>query len=252
MAWTLKWQAKAEEWQGKAEEFKVGWDAFWEAQKFENWAPRSSRAWRLREFSSETDAQYREASARPRQEAEAAAPGGEDEDVCDDLWSPAEFAKVRDGGLALGEGGEPAIPTAFGECLEASEGRARAGGGQLTGAELAELCLAKYGKRHDMAIKHVQINKKHMRRWVALNVYVGCLEQRSFPYSEEEYLEKLDCVAALLSAWKQEEYTRDFFREPPIPRRGLPAYPRVDTAVSLRLNKSPTWDDALAEDYFSY
>jgi len=103
-----------------------------------------------------------------------------------------------------------------------------------------------------MAIKHVQINKKHMRRWVALNVYVGCLEQRSFPYSEEEYLEKLDCVAALLSAWKQEEYTRAFFREPPIPRRGLPAYPRVDTAVSLRLNKSPTWDDALAEDYFSY
>ena len=103
-----------------------------------------------------------------------------------------------------------------------------------------------------MAIKHVQINKNTMRRWVALNVYVGCLEQRSFPYSEEEYLEKLDCVAALLSAWKQDDYVRDFFREPPIPRRGLPAYPRVDTAVSLRLNKSPTWDDDLAEDYFSY
>jgi len=222
----------------------VGWDAFWEAQRFENWAPRSSRAWRLREFSSETDA------LRYRDEAEEAGEEARDEDeLC---RAPPEWAEGGEGGLALGECGAPTLPAAFRECLEASEGRDRAGCGQLTGAELAELCLAKYGKRHDMAIKHVQINKKHMRRWVALNVYVGCLEQRSFPYSEEEYLEKLDCVAALLSAWKQEEYTRAFFREPPIPRRGLPAYPRVDTAVSLRLNKSPTWDDALAEDYFSY
>ena len=44
----------------------------------------------------------------------------------------------------------------------------------LTGVELAELCHSKYGKFHDMAIKHVTINKSGMRRWVALNIYGEC------------------------------------------------------------------------------
>lgn len=43
---------------------------------------------------------------------------------------------------------------------------------------------------------------------------------------------------------------REFFRERPTAYRGLPSRPRWDTAVSIRLNRSPTWNDALADDYF--
>ena len=43
-------------------------------------------------------------------------------------------------------------------------------------------------------------------------------------------MEKLDSVAYMLQAWKQGAYVRAFFAEPPIPRRGLPSRPRVDTA----------------------
>lgn len=52
----------------------------------------------------------------------------------------------------------------------------------LSGAELARLCMKKYDKYHDMAIKHTRI-AGGMDRWVALNVYVGHLGQRSFPYT---------------------------------------------------------------------
>lgn len=88
-------------------------------------------------------------------------------------------------------------------------------------------------------------------RFVALNLYVGHLGQRSFPYSEEQFMEKLDAVAMLLSAWNQAEYVRQWFSTPVAPRAGLPGRPRVDTAVSVRLNNSPTWDAAAAEEWFS-
>ena len=54
----------------------------------------------------------------------------------------------------------------------------------------------------------------------------------------------------MINKWDQVEYVRAFFAEPPIPRRGLPSRPRVDTAVSLRLNSSPTWNEALLEGFF--
>ena len=117
-----------------------------------------------------------------------------------------------------------------------------------------------------------------MDRWVALNLYVGHVGQRSFPMTEEEYVAKLDSVAFMLSSWRQAAFVRSFFAEPPIPRRGLPSRPRVDTArtarpgcaaragwclvgltclpavtlqaVSLRLNSSPTWDPSLLDGFF--
>ena len=46
------------------------------------------------------------------------------------------------------------------------------GEGPLTGRELALLCYGKYGKYHDMAVKHVRMGEG-MKRWVSLNLYVG-------------------------------------------------------------------------------
>ena len=44
---------------------------------------------------------------------------------------------------------------------------------------------------------------------------------------------------------KQEEFVVEFLRDKISPRRGLPSRPRQDTAVTLQLNASPTWDQAM-------
>ena len=56
----------------------------------------------------------------------------------------------------------------------------------------------------------------------------------------------------MITQWGQADYCRAFFREPPIARRGLPSRPRVDTCVTLQFNRSPTWDDELGDEYFTY
>ena len=56
----------------------------------------------------------------------------------------------------------------------------------------------------------------------------------------------------MITSWGQADYARAFFREPPIARRGLPSKPRVDTCVTLQFNRSPTWDDELGDEYFTY
>ena len=117
--------------------------------------------------------------------------------------------------------------------------------------QLADMCYAKYGKFHDMCVKNSCISKGNTRRWVALNVYIGHLGQKSFPMTSAEYVQKLESVAQICTGLRQSAYVRQFFAEPPIPRRGLPSRPRTDTAVSLRLNRSPTWNDDIAEEFFS-
>lgn len=121
-------------------------------------------------------------------------------------------------------------------------------GEALTGQELAVLCYTKYGVMHDMAIKQVAF--PGLQRVVALNLYSGQLGQRSFPFTEEEYLAKLDAVSFLVNSFRCAEFVRAFFKQPVAPRAGLPSRPRVDTAVTLRLNSSPTWDADLVETIF--
>lgn len=85
---------------------------------------------------------------------------------------------------------------------------------------------------------------------VALNLYTGHLTQKSFPLTPEEYERKLDAVAFIIESLDCSSFVRSFFASPITPRGGLPSRPRADTAVTLRLNGSPTWDDALAEEMF--
>ena len=187
---------------------KVEWEL-----DFSNWAPRSSRAWRLRELPPDLVVRDRDKEADDGPESTLAAA------------TAAQLALLREG-----------------------DGEA---GGALTGDELRNLCLAKFGRAYDMAIKQVDVSSGNIDRFVSLNLYAGFLGQRSFPYSEEVFIEKLDSVALMLSAWGQADYVRAWFATPPTPRGGLPSTPRVDTAVSIRLNCSPTWDPRLVEQWFS-
>uniref|UniRef100_A0A7S0G2X0 Uncharacterized protein n=1 Tax=Rhodosorus marinus TaxID=101924 RepID=A0A7S0G2X0_9RHOD len=123
----------------------------------------------------------------------------------------------------------------------------------VDGRTLAELCFCKYGKYHDMNILQSQpFGSEH--RQVAFNIYHPALGETIFPYSEEEYLSKLNKVSSLLNSVDQAWFVRKFLQEPIKPRRGLPSTPRWDTAVTLRLNTSPTWSYVPVEvvDQFFY
>ena len=80
------------------------------------------------------------------------------------------------------------------------------------GRELAELCFAKYGRYHDMTLLR---NKIFDGQWqVAFNIYGPCLGQRSFSYTENQYLEKLDVAAMMLNSWDQAWFVKGNSRLP--------------------------------------
>ncbi|GMH66831.1 hypothetical protein TrLO_g12762 [Triparma laevis f. longispina] len=113
--------------------------------------------------------------------------------------------------------------------------------------ELAELVRAKYGKYHDVAILR-------NTGQTAFNIYGPHLSQSSFPYTESQYLQKLNIIVAMLDDFDQAWYVKEFLLSPIVPRNGLPSTPRYDTAVTLRLNLSPTWRDVdpqKIEEWFS-
>jgi len=123
----------------------------------------------------------------------------------------------------------------------------------LTGRQLAELCYAKYGQYYDMALLQWRPLGDAVARQIAFNIYGGRLGSSNFSYSEEQYLQKLEIVAQILNRFDQAWYVRRFLQEPIRPRRGLPSTPRSDTAVTLRLNTSPTWrylPEAVVREHF--
>mmetsp|Transcript_7850 Transcript_7850/g.14904 ORF Transcript_7850/g.14904 Transcript_7850/m.14904 type:complete len:296 (+) Transcript_7850:110-997(+) len=239
-------------------------DKFVDGMRFDNWAPRSARAWGKGEYlnlskeapkkSSDDMGLLSEGMLKQLQEEEAAKKAG---NTREDAMARAfmERASELEGD---GEGGGVAAATrkASSYDVKSRAEELNAAGYfdpankeefELTGETLAILCYNKYGFFHDMAIKQVLMNKG-LNRWVALNLYFGYVGLRGFPYTDEEYVEKLDAVAQIINALEQVDFVYDFFYEKIFPRRGLPSRPRQDTAVSLRLNQSPTWDTQRAED----
>ena len=107
---------------------------------------------------------------------------------------------------------------------------------------------AKYGKYHDMAVKHVRMGEG-MKRWVSLTC-TWTPRQRRGP-ATEVYLQQLDAIAYMITSWGG-GLRQGVLREPPIARRGLPSKPRVDTCVTLQSNRSLTWDDELGDEFFTY
>jgi hypothetical protein len=122
----------------------------------------------------------------------------------------------------------------------------------LTGRQLAELCFAKYGCYYDMALIQFKPLGDTMARQIAFNIYGATLGSINFAYSERQYLEKLELVAQILNRLDHAWYVRAFFKLPIKPRRGLPSTPRSDTAVTLRLNTSPTWQYVKTETVREY
>ncbi|BDA40838.1 hypothetical protein COCOBI_01-4920 [Coccomyxa sp. Obi] len=210
---------------GIGEDFKKALDSL----AFENWAPRSSRAWRL--------------PPQPQQQSSSteAVEGSIDEDSISQL--NARISQAGPVQLSAGEEEMSRAPAdiddsqlaqSFNQRLKELSGPSdQAFSGVLTGEVLREAIINKYGKSYDLSIVRRQIPGKTL---VALNVMWTHLEQQSFPMSEAEYMDKLDTIATYISAWGEAQTVMDFFQQPAKSQRGLPARPVVGCAVSIRLD----------------
>lgn len=175
---------------------------------FESWAPRSSRAWRLRQtLDSDEEEGAADAAAASMDVLNARLAEGRrsrDEEGSDFEEEEEEV------GVAI----EPAAPP-------------------LTGRELGAGVMAKFGRPYDVAIVRRDLAGI---RVVAFNVMWSYLGQRSLALTPESYQDRLETIASILSAWGCAGEVRAWLAQPAKPKRGLPARPVVGNAVSLKLS----------------
>uniref|UniRef100_A0A0E0K7A3 Uncharacterized protein n=1 Tax=Oryza punctata TaxID=4537 RepID=A0A0E0K7A3_ORYPU len=111
----------------------------------------------------------------------------------------------------------------------------------FSGADLAALIRSKYGRSYDVTL----IKKEFMgRSLLAMNVMWKYREQRSFPLTEEEYLLRLDDVAASLRCWGAVAHVRSTLAK-------LKDRPRIGKAVSIFIDM-PTDDSAARSNEWIY
>lgn len=67
--------------------------------------------------------------------------------------------------------------------------------------EIRQLLMAKYGKSYDMSF--VRRDVPGMKTFISLNIMWLHLEQQSFRMTAEQYMEKLEGVAAMVNALGQ-------------------------------------------------
>jgi len=91
----------------------------------------------------------------------------------------------------------------------------------MTGKDLHQLILHKWGHSYDLQLRRIQ-----GRIWI--QVMWRYLEQRSFPLSETEYLDHLDTLATHLSALGAIAQVQDFILT-------TKAKPRLGKAVGFPL-----------------
>jgi hypothetical protein len=100
----------------------------------------------------------------------------------------------------------------------------------MTGEELQQLLLAKWGRSYDIQLRRIK-DKIHVQ------VMWKYLEQASFPLSEQEYREHLQAIANYLNAWGGVAQFQAFISE-------TRERPRLGKAVSLPLDlgeRSSEW-----------
>lgn len=91
----------------------------------------------------------------------------------------------------------------------------------MTGQELRQLLLEKWGYSYDIQLRRTQGKIFVLVMW-------RYLEQVSFPLTEAEYLEHLNAVASYLQAWGGVEQVRTFILQ-------TRDRPRLGKAVSIPL-----------------
>jgi len=91
----------------------------------------------------------------------------------------------------------------------------------MTGQELRQLLLTKWGRSYDIQVRRTQGKIFVLVMW-------KYLEQMSFPMSEREYLEHLDTVGSYLQAWGGVPQVQAYIEQ-------TKERPRLGKAVSIPL-----------------
>lgn len=226
-------------------------DAIRDLFDFEKWAPRSSQAWRLGQEPVSRNSRPTDATPTKMTESDVEVLNQRLSSSRSSMGSMDVFSKEETEELAAlsnsssGDEGASFLRSTDEEFADALNSRitqmATASTSDvgndsrdaLSGAILAELIYSKYGKKHDVSFVRRDIPGKTI---VSLLIYHAFLGQRSFPMTEEEYVDKLDGVALYLEAWGQAETVIAFLKSPVAPRRGLPSRPIVGNAVAITLD----------------
>ncbi|CAG9466586.1 unnamed protein product [Pedinophyceae sp. YPF-701] len=217
---------------------------FWEKLQreldFNNWAPRSSRQWRLRQLPSEAESAARQDDANEmyselkKREDEVRASGEWDEALSSANAAAEEPQVAR----SFEDADDSLISSSLNEAIAATTGAslddAEMQTDPLSAEELVSLVKAKYGRTYDLSF--ARRDAPWGKTYVVLNVMWVHLEQRSFPMSEKRFMEKMDSIATLLNALEQQGHVRAVLQEEAKPRSGMPARPVVGTAVSIYLD----------------
>ncbi len=103
----------------------------------------------------------------------------------------------------------------------------------MTGEELHQLLLGKWGRSFDVQLRRAQ-NK------LFLQIMWKYLEQASFPMSESEYLAHLDQIAYYLTAWGSVAHVQGFVAQ-------TRERPRLGKAVSIPIDLGERASEWLVE-----
>ncbi|MGB5962338.1 MAG: DUF3067 family protein [Coleofasciculaceae cyanobacterium] len=105
----------------------------------------------------------------------------------------------------------------------------------MTGQDLHQLLLNKWGRSYDIQIRRTQGK-------IFVQVMWKYLEQASFPLSEVEYQEHLNTVASYIQAWGGEQQVQNYIRD-------TRDRPRLGKAVSIPLELGERGSEWMLDDF---
>ncbi|MGA9379844.1 MAG: DUF3067 family protein [Phormidium sp.] len=104
----------------------------------------------------------------------------------------------------------------------------------MTGANLRQLLLNKWGRSYDIQLRRTQGK-------IFVQIMWKYLEQASFPLTEAEYMARLDMVVSYLLAWSATLQVKDFIEQ-------TRDRPRLGKVVSIPIDLGELSSEWLIED----
>jgi hypothetical protein len=107
--------------------------------------------------------------------------------------------------------------------------------GAMTGQDLHQLLLSKWGRSYDIQMRRTQGK-------IFVQVMWKYLEQASFPMTETDYLAHLNTVADYLNAWGGTKQVQDFIEQ-------TRDRPRLGKAVNIPINLGDRASEWMLEEF---
>jgi hypothetical protein len=105
----------------------------------------------------------------------------------------------------------------------------------MTGRELYQLLLDKWGRAYDIQLRRTQGKIFVQIMWK----YLG---QASFPMSEADYFEHLEAIAAYLNGWNSSDRVREFIAQ-------TRSRPRLGKAIGIPLDLGERGSEWMVDEF---